>query len=280
MTTLKIAVVPTKVLKNGKHKIRIAIGHKRVTKYLVTRFVIDSPKQLRDGQVVNAADASRINMKLREVLNTYQEALDRINTDSFSCTQLVEYLSNIKHGSTSFSSVSEDYISEVMKEGRKSTAELYQRTCRYFTDFVSKDIMLESITPRTVKDFDIYLRGKGLNPVSRGTYMVRIKAIINRAIRDKRVSYEVHPFEYYEKPEGNMRELDISVEDVKLIRDADVKEKSLRMARDLFMLSYYLGGINLVDLMQINFKGRATIEYIREKSKNTKKGDKKISFTI
>ncbi len=49
MTTLKIAVVPAKVLKNGKHKIRIAIGHNRVTKYLVTRFVVDSPDQLRDG---------------------------------------------------------------------------------------------------------------------------------------------------------------------------------------------------------------------------------------
>ena len=52
------------------------------------------------------------------------------------------------------------------------------------------------------------------------------------------------------------------------------------MARDLFMLSYYLGGINLIDLMQFNFKNKDTIEYVREKSKNTKKGDKKVSLTI
>lgn len=77
-----------------------------------------------------------------------------------------------------------------------------------------------------------------------------------------------------------MRELDITIEEVRKIRDADVKEKSLRVARDLFMLSYYLGGINLIDLMQFNFKNADTIEYIREKSKNTKKGDKKISFSI
>ena len=57
MTTLKIAVVPAKVLKNGKHKIRIAIGHNRVTKYLVARFVVDTPEQLRDGQVVDIPDA-------------------------------------------------------------------------------------------------------------------------------------------------------------------------------------------------------------------------------
>ena len=42
MTTLKAAVVPAKVLKNGKHRIRIAIGHKQETRYIVTRFEIDN----------------------------------------------------------------------------------------------------------------------------------------------------------------------------------------------------------------------------------------------
>lgn len=280
MTTIKLAVVPAKVLKNGKHKIRIAIGHKRITKYLVTRFVIDSPDQLRDGQVVDTPDASRINVKLRNLLNTYQDALDRINTNSYTCAQIVDYLSNMRQGSTSFSEAADSYISDLIKEGRRSTAELYRRTCDYFLDFTGRDLMLEGITPRTVKEFDLYLRDRGLNPATRGTYLVRLKAVINRAIRDKKVAYDTHPFEYYEKPESSVRELDISVEDIRLIRDADLKEKSLRMARDLFMLSYYLGGINLVDLMQINFKGRTTIEYIRQKSKNTKKGDKKVCFTI
>lgn len=280
MTTLKLAVVPAKVLKNGKHKIRIAIGHKRITKYLVTRFVVDSPDNLQDGQVVDTPDASRINVKLRSLLNTYQEALDCINTNSYTCAQLVDYLSNMRQGSTSFSEVAESYIADMLKEGRRSTAELYRRTSDYFLDFTGRDLMLEGITPRTVKDFDLYLRGRGLNPVTRGTYIVRLKAIINRAIHDNRVDYDTNPFEFYEKPDGCVRELDISVEEVRLIRDADLHEKNLRVARDLFMLSYYLGGINLVDLMQINFKGRTTIEYVRQKSKNTKKGDKKVCFTI
>ena len=280
MTTIKLAVVPAKVLKNGKHKIRIAIGHKRVTKYLVTRFVVDSPDNLQDGQVVNVPDASRINVKLRNLLNAYEDALDRINANSYTCAQLVDYLSNIRQGSTTFADAADSYIADLIKEGRRSTADLYRRTCNYFADFTGRNLMLEGITPRTVKDFDLHLRDRGLNSVTRGTHLVHIKAVINRAIRDKKVAYDTHPFEYYEKPEGNVRELDISVEDVRRIRDADVKEKSLRVGRDLFMLSYYLGGINLVDLMQINFKGRITIEYVRQKSKNTKKGDKKVCFTI
>lgn len=281
MTTLKLAVVPAKMLKSGKHKIRIAIGHKQETRYLVTRFNIDDLSQFKDGQVVGIPNASYVNMKLRSILNSYQEALDRISTQSYTCAQVVEYLSNIKQGVAPFSSASTDYIINMEKEGRKSTAELYRRTCRYFNDFIKLDVMLDGITPRTIKEFDIYLKNeKNLNPVTRGTHMAHLKAILNQAVRDKKVSYDTHPFEYYEKPEGNIRELDISVDEVKQIRDSTPKEKSLRMARDLFMLSYYLGGINLIDLMQFNFKNRDTIEYIREKSKNTKKGDKKTSFSI
>lgn len=280
MTTLKLAVVPAKVLKSGKHKIRIAIGHKQETRYLVTRFVIDSPSQFRDGQIVDAPYASHINMKLRNLLNTYQEALDKINTNSYTCSQIAEYLSNYREGTCPFTDIANEYIGGMIKEGRKSTAQLYQKTTDYFLDSVGHDSMLEGITPRTIKDFDLYLKQRNFSPATRGTHMAHLKAIINYAIKYRKVSYEAHPFEFYEKPDCSVRELDISVDEVRLIRDAEVTEKSLCMARDLFMLSYYLGGINLIDLMQINFKGKDTIEYIREKSKNTKKGDKKLSFTI
>lgn len=280
MTTLKLAVVPAKVLKSGKHKIRIAIGHKQETRYLVTRFVIDSPSQFRDGQIVDAPYASHINMKLRNLLNTYQEALDKINTNSYTCSQIAEYLSNYREGTCPFTDIANEYIGGMIKEGRKSTAQLYQKTTDYFLDSVGHDSMLEGITPRTIKDFDLYLKQRNFSPATRGTHMAHLKAIINYAIKYRKVSYEAHPFEFYEKPDCSVRELDISVDEVRLIRDAEVTEKSLCMARDLFMLSYYLGGINLIDLMQINFKGKDTIEYIREKSKNTKKGDKKVSFTI
>jgi hypothetical protein len=281
MTTLKTAVVPAKQLKSGKHKIRIAVGHKKQTRYLVTRFVIDDLSQFRDGQVVNDLEAPAINSKLRNLLNEYQDALDKINTDAYTCGQIVEYLSRFKRTSSTFNSVAKEMISEMKEEGRKGTAGLYELTLRYFNECTYGKMMLDMIVPKTIKDFDLFLnKEKGLNATTRGIHMAHVKAIINSAIRDKIVSYETHPFEYYVKPAPEVRELDISVEEFKKIRDSDFPEKSLRVARDVFLLSYYLGGINLIDLMNINFKNATTIEYIREKSKNTKRGEKKISLSI
>lgn len=281
MTTLKTAVVPAKVLKNGKHRIRIAIGHKQETRYIVTRFEIDDTANFKDGQVIGVPDAAHTNTKLRGILNSYQDALDKINTSSYTCTQLVEYLSSVKQGATPYSTASSDYMQNLIKEGRRTTASLYQRASDYFVEFVKYDIMLDGITPRIIKDFDIYMKNtRGLAPVTRGMHMAHLKAIINQAIREKKVSYDTHPFEYYERPTGTPKERDISVADVKSIRDAKIKEKPQRIAQDVFMLSYYLGGINLMDLMQYNFKDAKIVEYVREKSKNTKRGDMKISFTI
>ena len=42
MATIRLALIPAKVLSDGSHKICIAIHHKEETKYIVTRFKVDS----------------------------------------------------------------------------------------------------------------------------------------------------------------------------------------------------------------------------------------------
>lgn len=45
-------------------------------------------------------------------------------------------------------------------------------------------------------------------------------------------------------------------------------------------MSFYLGGINLVDLMQIDFRGLDVLEYVRTKSRSTTHGQNVVSFAI
>lgn len=78
MATIRLALIPAKVLSDGSHKICIAIHHKEETKYIVTRFKVDSLSQFKNGQVVKRPDAALINTKLRNILNEYQEKLDSI----------------------------------------------------------------------------------------------------------------------------------------------------------------------------------------------------------
>lgn len=51
------------------------------------------------------------------------------------------------------------------------------------------------------------------------------------------------------------------------------ESKRLTLAKDIFLLSFYTGGINLADIVKIDFSGNE-ISYTRQKSKEHKRKDK------
>ena len=113
MATLKLTIFKAKVLKDGRHKIRVAVCHKQETCYIITRFIIDNLSQFKNGQVVKRPDAAMINTKLRNLLNKYQERLDKIdNLGIYSCTQLKDFIlrESVDTQGESFKSVCDAYI--------------------------------------------------------------------------------------------------------------------------------------------------------------------------
>lgn len=281
MITLSLSVVPAKVLVDGTHKIRVAINHKHETRYIVTRFIVDDIKQFKNGRVVGRNDAVIINKKLRALLDEYQDAIDRINSDAYTCSQIREYLSRYKSSKTTVSERWQEYIDELREEGRKGTAGLHEYSKKYFEEKFSNMVLFESLSPNTITDLEKFLRSKKhLGDTTISMHMKRFKAIINAAKKENIVRYEIDPFAFYNMPESAVRELDITIEELNKIRNYSPKEKPLKMARDIFLLSYYLGGINLIDLMKANFKNIEILEYVRTKTAHTKRGEKRISISI
>ena len=283
MATLSLTLFKAKVLKDGSHKIRIAVRHKHETCYIITRFIVEE-NQFKNGQVVKRPDAAFINTKLRLMMNEYQERLDRIsNQNLYTCRQLKDILMNsaVAKESSTFQDVCRKYISELEEEGRKSYASLLERNNRYFTEFTKGDILLSDITPVLIEGYSRFLKvKKGVGDTTLGMMMSRTRTIINRGIKRQLVKYDVHPFLNYSISASKVREVDLSIETFNKIRLAHPDERKLRVAHDLFCLSFYLGGINLVDLLQVNFKGTDTLEYVRVKTRNTVVGIRTISFSI
>lgn len=53
MATLKLRIVPTKILIDGRHKIRIVVSHNSETRYIPTDCIINNEDQFKEGQVIN-----------------------------------------------------------------------------------------------------------------------------------------------------------------------------------------------------------------------------------
>ena len=284
MATLKLTIFKAKVLKDGRHKIRVAVCHKQETCYIVTRFTIDNLSQFKNGQVVKRPDAAIINTKLRNILNEYQEKLDNIKHISmYDCKQIRDMLVNStsKQTSLTFQSVAQSYIAELNEDKRKNYAKLLERNCRYFTEFTKGEFLLSEITPEIINNYDRFLRNtKKIGETTIGMMMSRTRTIVNRGIKKQLVKYDISPFAYYSIKASPVREVDITIENLKKIINYTPKEKKLRVARDLFMLSFYLGGINLADLLEVDFRKTDKIEYIRKKARNLKQGEQRIVISI
>lgn len=283
MATLSLTLFKAKALKDGRHKIRIAVRHKHETTYIVTRFIVED-NQFKNGQVVKRPDASSINTKLRSMMNDYQEKLDEINNKSlYTCRQLKDMLLNSTSSDekATFQAVCRKYISELEEEGRRNYSILLERNCRYFTEYTKGEILLSDITPILIEGYARFLKvKKGIGDTTLGMMMSRTRTIINRGVKQQLAKYDVHPFLNYSIPSSPVREVDISLEAFNRIRLAAPKEKKYRVAHDLFCLSFYLGGINLIDLLQIDFRDTDVLEYVRTKTRNTAVGTRAICFTI
>lgn len=143
MANLRAIILPAKVLKGGKHKIRIAVSHNAKTRYIVTNIIIDSDKEFKDGQVVKCPDASIKNVKLRGLLDKYQEALDNLLfIESLSCEELVAQLkNNDRYRHRTVRSIFDEYVSvksikptrhgQYMKPPSQASSNILARQCSW-----------------------------------------------------------------------------------------------------------------------------------------------------
>lgn len=268
MATLKLTIFKAKVLKDGRHKIRVAVCHKQETCYIVTRFIIDNLSQFKNGQVVKRPDAAMINTKLRNLLNEYQERLDKIESlDIYSCAQLKDFILRepLETQNETFKSVCDAYIEELHKNSKINYANMMKESETHFLKFLHGDIRLADITPGLIEQYAVHLEKKNWSKATLGIVMRNTKTIINRAIKKRKVSYNIHPFIDYSIPQSPVRDVSISLESLSKMLNADVGSKYLSVARDLFSLSFYLGGINMTDLLDIDFRNPKYIQYSRKK---------------
>ena len=272
MATIKLTIFKAKALKDGRHKIRVAVCHKQETCYIVTHFIIDNLSQFKNGQVVKRADASIINTKLRSMMNELQERLDNIKNQSlYSCKQIKNMLESGTgfkgNGYVTYQQACHDFIKNLKEEERNSYAILIERNCRYFTEFTNGEILMSDITPNLIEGFSRFLKEtKKIGNTSIGMMLSQSKAVINRSINSGEVRYDIHPFIKKKIPKSPPRELDISLKSFNTIRYSNPKEKKYIVARDLFMLSFYLGGMNLIDIMNARFDGDK-VSFIRMKTR-------------
>ena len=221
MANFSIVIVPTKKLANGRHRIRIAVAHRSKTRYIPTQFTLDSASQLKNGRVIRHEYAANINSCLRRIIDEYEEILASIGyLSTISCTELIHIITyEQKKKGITFQTIAREYLSFMAGEERHKSYSLYKIASERFIKYMKGDFPLIQLTPLHVQEFAENLYKEGLTDTTIRIYLTLIKVILNYASKMNYVTYHIHPFVLFKMPECNIRDLDLSVDELKSIRD-------------------------------------------------------------
>lgn len=279
MATLRITTLKTRKTAEGKFPILIAVSHHGDTRYITTEIVINDLSEFENGKIAYKKDANILNKRLDYILNEYKDILKCIpDTTIYNCVQIKEILINT-HKQSKMVTVKEWFekrIHDFEKEGRLSYASMN----RYTLDKILA--ILGNITLQSISVSSIYKFKNGIKDLANATQQMRLtqfKARINEAINEHMVKYDEHPFKGTTMPRSTPKLLDITIDEFRKILNYQTEWKTKKLAKDIFLLSFYLGGINLADLVKVTFD-KDYIEYERQKTVLSKEGNKIIRFSI
>ena len=138
------------------------------------------------------------------------------------------------------------YIRKIAEtKGRYNTQRNYERVARAI-EIYDKDCTFESVDKKWIVSYIDHERGKGRKDNGIQTDIQILKFVFNRAIEDELT--DKFPFRGVSVKKEQTKKRCLSLEQLRAIRDFKLTGKKA-MYRDCFMLSSYLIGINISDLL-------------------------------
>lgn len=167
---------------------------------------------------------------------------------------------------TKGTTLSEYFYRFLDRKNAEKTKETYiytYNTLSGYTD-VSK-LSFDDIDVGFLRDFEAAMIKKGIKTNTISIHFRNIRSIYNSAVDDGLASVEKYPFRRFRIKTAQTQKRSLTVDELRILRDFPCEEHQIKY-RDLFMLSFYLAGINMIDLLNLPYSESNKIEYIRSKT--------------
>jgi site-specific recombinase XerD len=154
----------------------------------------------------------------------------------------------------------------IARRNKAGTANAYKETLAKIAKYSDiRRLRFEDITVAWLKTFETRLRRDGLAVNSIARHLRDIRAVYNDAIDYDVVSLASYPFRRFKITHEATAKRSLTIDQLRCLRDYPC-EPSQEKYRDLFMLIFYLGGINLIDLLNVKEIIDGRIDYRRAKT--------------
>lgn len=321
MATFNVYIAPESRTIDQKYKVCIRITQYRKHAYLSTGFYVVRQQLNKEMKLKDKHVLKTVLDKIEECENTVLQELGN-KASSYTAQQLKIYLETKFNTITyiNFIDFARQYIKDLLEEGEKAKkdsgdrnkkekrAKHIQTTINAFEDKFGKTFDITSLQSETLKEFEKHLRSRRIivrinqfgnevkikrEPLTNTgihDYMVDIQTVFNAACKkyNKKsqgiVIIHNNPFEEYKIPKANSGiTQNKNAEIAKIRRIFEYKgEGRAKLGRDCYMLSFFMAGINSVDLYEAKYSclENERFAYNRSKTEDRRPDNAFISIKI
>lgn len=254
------------VNKSGKANIKIRISHAGVSRFIATDFYVEPSLFKVNGTVSSDhPNSAFINVELKQIVLNYEKKLLNVDYQNFHVNRIVEILTE-KAAINDFSAYFEKFIAE-KKQINIRTSEIHQATLNKIKKFDPRwPLMFEDINAGWLRKFENSMTKEGAKVNAAAIHFRNIRTVFNSAIDDEAISLNIYPFRRFKIKSAETEKRSITVDQLKAIRDFKTSWEITALARDFFMLSFYLIGTNNGDLYNLKTVTGGRVTFSRAKT--------------
>lgn len=273
MATIKAYLDNRKKSKTGMYKIRICVRSKNTVGYIPTNILIKE-KNWHEGRIVGTTQDKQLNKLLDLTLSSLKLKLASIGaTHDIKMMTGKEIVALIAPNSSEKKKKVQDktlvaaYWSKFIdRKDKPKTAEVYKTTLSMLGKYCDVDnLRFADITYTWLRDWEAWMEQRGNAVNTRSIYLRNLRAVYNEAIREGLISQENYPFRQFRIKTEQTAKRSLNVDELRKLRDYS-GEAHIRKYIDVFFISFYLAGINMIDLLQLPKLEGERIEYRRSKT--------------
>jgi site-specific recombinase XerD len=268
MIKFKAVILTKEKCQNDEINVKVRVTHNRIVRFVATDYYViekyfdQKSQKILTGGGYSADEADKANGKIQMLIGDMVRKTDKLPNLRFMDMRSLMKILRDKRPDYDLYSVLEDRMSKFKNAGNINYYNTILRTKRAVEIFTGARLV-----PFTSIDYGWLIRFQSSNTI--GIHMRDIRTAFNQAITLGIAELSSYPFRKYHIPKEKTRKRNLTAEEMQKIVHLKTDNKNIEWSRSMFMLSFYLLGINMRDLMfltQENIEGDR-LYYKRSKGK-------------
>lgn len=273
MATAKLTLDTRSTKKDGTHPVKLYVSHRGEDFFISTN--ISAKTEDWRGKEKEPTKSKGLNSILVQMLVQTQAHIYKLRADGKLAsmdtkalrkalsTQSFDEEQTIDRPAMLIAAYFKEFIARKDRAGTKS---VYTQTLTKIGKYYDLHALsFEEINLVWLREFESKMRSDGLSINTMSIHMRNLRAIFNNAIDEDVVEQNAYPFRKFKIKSERTAKRSLSIEQLRILQNYPCQNHQTKY-RDLFMLIFYMLGINIVDLVNLKEIKNGRVEFRRAKT--------------